>query len=106
MRAMEARRWANALVAFDSAFVIRAHNYPLFYAAQAACQVNDTARAVGYFRRAVPELLTNPENRDFFASDTLARCLRTTEEWRAFAGSLSHAAANRALDAAIGASGR
>jgi acetyl esterase/lipase len=84
MRAMEARRWANALVAFDSAFVIRAHNYPLFYAAQAACQVNDTARAVGYFRRAVPELLTNPENRDFFASDTLARCLRTTEEWRAF----------------------
>lgn len=84
MASMERAQWAVALAAWDSAFSIEANNYPLWFAAQAACQLSDTARAAGYFRRAEPSLRLNPENYPAFEADTLTRCLHPTKRWRAF----------------------
>lgn len=84
MASMERAQWAVALAAWDSAFSIEANNYPLWFAAQAACQLSDTARADGYFRRAEPSLRKNPENAPAFEADTLTRCLHMTTRWRAF----------------------
>ncbi len=84
MTAMDRAQWAVALAAWDSAFTIEANNYPLWFAAQAACQLQDTVRADHYFRRAERSLRDNPENYTAFEADTLTRCLHATKRWRAF----------------------
>lgn len=89
MAAMDRAQWAVALAAWDSAFTIEANNYPLWFAAQAACQLQDTARADGYFRRAESSLRLNPENYPAFEADTLTRCLHATTRWRAFVAEMA-----------------
>lgn len=84
LSAMERRDWDRALATWDSAFTIEANNYPLWYAAQASCQRQDTVRAARYFARAEASLRENPENFPAFEADTLTRCLHATPKWQVF----------------------
>ncbi|MCC6243228.1 MAG: hypothetical protein IT353_10325 [Gemmatimonadaceae bacterium] len=83
-----AKRWAAAVAAFDSAFVLNTGNYTLYSATQAACQLNDTTKALHYFRQAAPRLLPNVENWPMFAADTLSRCVHASTVWREFTDSM------------------
>lgn len=83
-----ARRWAEAVATFDSAFAINTGNYTLYSATQSACQLGDSAKAMQYFAQAAPRLLPNVGNWPAFASDTMSRCVQASPLWKQFADSM------------------
>jgi predicted esterase len=58
-------------------------NYPYYYAAQCACQLGQTEKAIALYKKGF-SILADYGNYEFFASDTLNKCFSQTPDWKAY----------------------
>jgi predicted esterase len=80
--------YCNALDNFEKAMKAQElANYPMYYAAQSACQCKKPESAFKYFLKSF-EKTQDFYNYDFFAKDTLNSCFSDTPEWKKTIGEM------------------
>ena len=80
--------YCNALNNFEKAMKAQElANYPMYYAAQSACQCKKPESAFKYFLKSF-EKTQDFYNYDFFAKDTLNSCFSDTPEWKKTIGEM------------------
>lgn len=73
--------YCKALQYFEKAMQVgELANYPIYYAAQSACQCNETDKAMLYFKQSFSKTI-DFYNYNFFANDTLNNCFNKSAEW-------------------------
>lgn len=84
----EQKDYCNALVNFEKAMQSQElANYPLYYAAQSACQCNKPDVAFNYFIKSFAKT-QDFYNYEFFANDKLNNCFSNTPEWKKTLGEM------------------
>lgn len=74
--------YANALKYYDLAIKEGNHgNYTYYNAAECACQVGQTEKAIDYYKKGFANYI-DYANYEFFATDTLIKCFSNTPDWK------------------------
>lgn len=74
--------YANALKYYELAIKEGNHgNYTYYNAAECACQVGQTEKAIDYYKKGFANYI-DYANYEFFATDTLIKCFSNTPEWK------------------------
>jgi predicted esterase len=80
--------YCNALENFEKAMQTQElANYPMYYAAQSACQCNKPEAAFNYFVKAFAKT-QDFYNYEYFANDKLNGCFSNTPEWKKTLGEM------------------
>lgn len=82
-KARDQKKYCMALKYFEKAMQKgELANYPMYSAAQSACQCNSSSKAFQYFKQAFSKTV-DFYNHSYFANDTLNKCFSGTKEWKA-----------------------